>query len=114
MKLLNKTRNTLLAEEVQIADSFFSRLTGLLNRQKLAPSEALLIPHCQCIHMFFMRFSIDVLFVDKDNRIVGIVRRIHPFEISPVFLKSSFVVELMAGAIAVSGTEIGDEIECLE
>ena len=110
MKIINQTQQTIIAENVQTASTFKSRLIGLLKHQSLPPSHALIITRCQSIHMFFMRFNIDVLFVDKDNKITGIVENIKPFEISPIFLKASYAIELPAGTIKKSLSSVGNKL----
>lgn len=114
MKVFNKTKNTALASTAVLADTFFSRMIGLLNRNSLPEGEALIITRCQSIHMFFMRFAIDVIFVDRDNRVAGIVERIKPFHLSPVFFNSSYAIELNAGAVATAQTSVGDYLELQE
>jgi len=63
---------------------------------------------CQQIHMVFMRFPIDVIFVDKNHKVVGLVRKIPPFGFSPVFWKASFAIELPVTAIDKSQTQLED------
>ena len=58
--------------------------------------------------MFFMRFPIDVVFINEQNRVVGLVENIKPFQMSPLFWKADRAVELSASAIARSNTKIGD------
>ncbi len=60
--------------------------------------------------MFFMRFAIDAVFVDKNNSVVGLVKNIKPFQLSRIFLKSSYVIELASGIIEEKKIEIGDII----
>ena len=110
MKIINTSKNTILADHAEIADTVLSRLIGLLNRSALSPREALVITQCRAIHMFFMRFPIDAVFVGKDNRVVGLVEGIQPFRISPYFLKASYVIELPAGTIKGTATTRGDII----
>jgi len=83
-------------------------MIGLIGKKQIFQEEALLIPRCQSIHMFFMSFSIDVLFVSKENRVVGMVKNIRPFFLSPIFWKSSYAVELPAGKIVQTQTSLGD------
>src|SRR5690606_20119829 len=63
--LLNRTRNSTVANRIEVATTFFSRLKGLLGRNSLGAGESLRIDSCSSIHTFFMRFAIDALFVDK-------------------------------------------------
>ena len=108
MQIFNKTKNTILAKRAVIADTFLERMIGLLNRKSLALDEALIITACQSIHTFFMRFSIDVIFIDKAQRVVGIIEGIKPFRLSPVFWKACWAVEVHSGTIASSKTSVGD------
>lgn len=110
MKILNLTQNTAIAESVKIASTPLSRMIGLLNRSALDSHEALIIYHCRSIHMFFMRFAIDVIFVDRMNRVVGLVEGIKPFHLSPIFFKASYVIELKAGTIRETKTRAGDQV----
>ncbi len=87
-----------------------SRLVGLLNRESMARREALIITQCRGIHMFFMRFAIDVIFVDGDDRIVGLVRNIKPFCISPYFWQACSAIELPSGVIDQTRCAMGDRI----
>lgn len=86
------------------------RMLGLLNRSSLTPAEALIITRCQSIHMFFMRFPIDVVFVDQNDCVVGLVQDIKPNRLSPVFFRASYVIEGAVGMIERSKTDIGDFI----
>jgi hypothetical protein len=110
LRILNTTRNTLLADQAKLADTPISRLVGLLNRESLQSDEALVIAGCQSIHMLFMRFPIDVVFLDRACRVVGLVRAIKPFRFSPVFFAGYYAVEGPVGMIERSATEKGDSL----
>lgn len=110
MKIINLTQGTILADNAVMADSIFTRIKGLLGRKGLAKGEALIIKPCNSIHMFFMRFAIDAVFVDKNNKVVGLVERLKPFRLSPIFFKAHFVVELPIGTIQETRTQIQDYI----
>ena len=111
MKIINKTKATTIAENAVVADTFLSRIVGLLNHQSLKAGEALMIEPCQAIHMFFMKFSIDAIFVSKDDRVVGLVEAIRPFQASAIFWQARFVIEVPAGTIKTSRTQKGDTLE---
>ena len=111
LSILNTTKDTVIAQNGAIADTFMSRMTGLLNRKSLPDGEALVITRCNSIHMFFMRFSIDVIFVDKNDHVVGLVERIKPFRLSRIFFDSQYVIELSEGSIKKAEVSIGDKIE---
>ncbi len=111
MPIVNLTRKTFLADSVETADTSLKRMRGLLGRGSIKPGEALVIPQCKSIHMFFMKFAIDVVFLDENNKVVGLKERIKPFAVSPVFWKSSCAVELPVGTIKGTGTQVGDQIQ---
>lgn len=111
LKITNLTRGTVIAGHAPIADTFFSRLIGLLNRSSLPEGEGLVITRCQSIHMLFMRFSIDAIFADKANAVVGLVRGLKPFRLSPFFGKAAFAVELPVQTIEKSQTRLGDTLQ---
>ena len=111
MKILNTTRKTTVADHAQAAVTLLSRMRGLLNRTSLNEREGLVITSCQQIHMIFMRFPIDVIFVDKTYKVVGLVKNIQPFAVSPIFWKASFAIELPIAAIEKSRTQLEDVLE---
>jgi uncharacterized membrane protein (UPF0127 family) len=109
--ITNQTRQTTISENSTIADTFLLRLKGLLFTKPLKESESLVITRCNSIHMFFMSYAIDVIFVSKENKVVATVENIKPFCLSPIFFKSSFAIELSVGTIQKSGTQKGDLIK---
>ncbi|MBI3618082.1 MAG: DUF192 domain-containing protein [Candidatus Omnitrophica bacterium] len=111
MKIFNKSKNTIIAQNVFLADTFWTRMKGLLGSEEIAAGEALVITNCQSIHMFFMRFAIDAIFVDDQDRVVGLAGSIKPFYLSPVFFRSKYVIELKSGTIAATKTSLQDQLE---
>jgi len=106
----NLTRKTIISAKVEIAQNSYARMKGLLGREGLLPGESLVITHCQSIHMFFMKFPIDVIFCDRQNKVIGLCEDIKPFFLSPIFFKASYAIELPTGAIKASQTQVGDQI----
>ena len=113
MKIINESKNCILAEKATYANTFFKRLKGLLGRKSLEKNEALIISPANSIHTLFMCFPIDVLFVDKDKKVVKAISSILPFRISPIFIQSRFVVELPSGVIKSTATLAGDRLSIL-
>jgi uncharacterized membrane protein (UPF0127 family) len=111
MKILNRSKNTFLAQDARIADSFFARMFGLLGKKELKSGEALIIKPCNSVHTFFMHFTIDVLFVDKDLRVVKSISAIKPFRLSAIYPKADLAIELPSGSIDSTRTAISDQIE---
>jgi uncharacterized membrane protein (UPF0127 family) len=83
----------------------------LLGKDGLAPGEGLWISPCGSIHSFGMRFDIDALFLDRNLKVVGRYERFRRNRISRVYWNARGVLELPAGTIERTGTEVGDEIQ---
>ena len=113
MKLLNQTNNTVLAERLRIANSFFSRLKGLLGTSSLPVGEALLIRPCNSIHMFGMRYSIDVIFADDNGQVLKTVASLEPGRLAKCH-DAKQVIELPCGALYASNTKLGDILEIVQ
>ncbi len=111
MKIINVNRSCILADKIFLADNFFARLRGLLGFRSLDENQAMILRPSNSVHTFFMRFSIDVLFVDKNNSVVRVVRHIRPFRATAVCLKSKFVIELPVGVIDTTKTSVGDYLQ---
>jgi uncharacterized protein len=109
--IANLTRGTTIATQVVIARDPGQRMKGLLGRKDLPKGEALIITQCQSIHMFFMKFPIDVIFCNRQDRVIGLCGNIKPFCLSPVFFKASYAIELPQGSIAASQTQVGDQVK---
>jgi len=93
-----------------VADSFISRGLGLIPRSSLRPGEGLRITKTSSITMFFMRFRIDAAFIDRQARVVRIAERLPPWLPAVLAPGANEVIELPAGTIASSGTQVGDEL----
>ncbi len=111
MRIINLKNNIVLADKVKVANTFLTRLVGLLNRSSLDKGEALILDPSNAIHTLFMRFPIDVLFLDKNNRIIGLIHALQPFRLSPAFYKSVLTIEFPENALKVSQTHLGDIIK---
>lgn len=104
----NETKGTVLASHLKIAETFLSRLIGLLGQRSLEEGKSLLIRGDSSLHTFFMSFDIDVVFLDRENRITKIRKRLPPFRIALAPGKTFSALELPAGAVERSQTEVGD------
>lgn len=115
--LRNETRSLVICERVDEARSFWATFRGLMGRASLDPADGLWFPGTSSIHMFFMRFAIDCLFLSKADaadggrRVVAIRRALPPWRgiVMPVH-GADGVVELAAGVLATTGTEVGDVV----
>jgi uncharacterized membrane protein (UPF0127 family) len=111
MKVFNPRSGKYIAYDVVEADTIFKRMKGLLGRNSLPPGEALWLRPCKSVHTIGMKFPIDVLFLAKDNRVVGVEENIPPNRFSAFIFKAAGVLELAAGTVSESGTKEGDVLE---
>ena len=106
----NKTRGGVLAEKVELADTPWARAKGLLGRNGLSSGEALWIVPCAMVHTVCMRFPIDLLFLDRGQRVRRVVADLGPWRLSPWVPGAYSVLELAGGSLRGSVRE-GDELE---
>jgi len=111
MRAINLRNGNKLSDNVQVACSLLKRMKGLLGKSKLPAGESMWIEPCMSIHTFFMRFPIDVVFLNKRNQVVALIKNILPNRLTRLYPKAVGVLELPAGTIEATATEIGDKIE---
>lgn len=109
MKLIVKRNNLEIASQVKLAKSFKDRLVGLMFVDEMKGFDALIIEPCRSIHNFFVRFSIDAVFVDKNMKVVKILRDFRPWYLSGIYFRAHKVIEMKAGS--ASEVEVGDQLE---
>jgi uncharacterized protein len=109
----NKTRETFVATEALLADSYLTRLVGLLGKTRrwAQLGRGLWIVPSRGVHTIGMLFPIDLIFLGKDKEVVYVEEYVRPFRISKVLLKATSVLELPPHTIYRSGTKIGDQLE---
>lgn len=110
MQVINQSKQTILGDRVERAGTATTRNKGLLGRSGLDEGEGLWIVPCEAIHMFFMKFAIDVVFIDKKKRVTKVVSELKPWRLSGS-IRAHSVIELPAGTAARTQTEPGDQIE---
>jgi len=111
VQVYNATRGKSLAHNVILADSFFTRLKGLLGRKDLPRGWCMLIKPCSSVHTMFMAFPIDILFLDGSSRVVALYKSLPPFRLSRIVNQSRMVIELPPETVALTDTTTGDLIE---
>jgi uncharacterized membrane protein (UPF0127 family) len=111
MPVTNLDKRTWLATKIRRADTFMTRLLGLLRRKRLAPEEALWLVPGKAVHTIGMKFSIDVIFIDRENRVVGMVPGMPPNRATRLYLDAHSILELPKGTIRKSQTETGDRLD---
>ncbi len=110
LRALNRTRGTQLATRLEVASSGPARRKGLLGREGLAEGEGLWIIPCESVHTFFMRFPIDLVYLDRKNRVRKVRSGVGPWRLSACFSAHS-VLELPGETIHNTRTERGDTLE---
>lgn len=113
MQVINLTRNVVLADRVEVAKTWLSRLQGLLLRPGLAWKQGLILIPCNSVHTCFMKFNIDILFVDEQGKIVHLIEDVAPFKFLPVVRQARYVIELPANTVNLSGTAVNDRLNLL-
>lgn len=113
VQVLNRTRGSVVAQNGEMAESVWTRFMGLMGRKTLAENGGLVIYPNNGVHMFFMRFPIDVLHCADDGTVLRIMTDLKPWRVGPIVKRCKYTVELPAGTATRSGTQPGDRIELL-
>jgi uncharacterized membrane protein (UPF0127 family) len=109
-KISCKTKNgKVISNEIYLADSFFQRLIGLMFKP-YEEAISILIKPTQSIHTCFMRFNIDVIFLDKTDTIIKIIRNMKPWRVTAFYMQASKVLEMPAGDLP-QNISIGEQLE---
>ena len=110
MRVINQTRNVPLITQGRLADSFWLRLRGLLGATSLQQEEGLILVGEKSIHTLFMKFPIDVLYVDKNYNVIRIDTYMAPYRLGPFVPRSAYVLEMPTGTVTSTATEVGDQL----
>lgn len=105
----NETRNTVLAEAADLANTSATRRTGLLKHKCLEPGDGLWIVPCESVHTFFMKFPIDLVYLDKKRKVRKVRHAVPAWRLSACLTAHS-VLELPSGTVERTGTMVGDEL----
>lgn len=111
MKLVNANTGETIAQQVMEAKTFGRRLRGLLFTKRLSSGLCLHIEPCRSVHTFFMQYAIDVVYLDKQHRVVGVEEFLKPGRVGTVFKGAASVVELPAGSIGLTRTTVGQSVQ---
>jgi uncharacterized membrane protein (UPF0127 family) len=112
LRLRQPRIDRVLAEDVEVVTNLFRRGIGLSFRSRLERGRAMWINPCNGIHMFFMRFPIDVVFLDRENRVRSVHQRVKPWlGMVPFVPGAKSVIELPAGTLDGAELERGEQLE---
>ena len=109
MQLINDWTRKPVADTVELAETRTARRRGLLGRDSLPEGTALMLIPCFAVHTAFMRFAIDLVFIDRDGRVVRTVSRVAPWRIA-IAWRARAVIELPAGTLESLAVKIGDRL----
>jgi uncharacterized protein len=109
VRVRNQTRNTVLATSADVADTSAKRRTGLLKHTHLDPGDGLWIKPCESVHTFFMKFAIDLVYLDRKLKVRKVRHAVPPWRLSACLTAHS-ILELPAGAARQASTEAGDQL----
>jgi uncharacterized membrane protein (UPF0127 family) len=107
----NKTKETFLAFKVEVCDSVWGRLRGLLGKRSLKPDSGVWIVPANAVHTVGMLFSFDLVLIDKNFKVVGLRELVRPFRVTMPERGAESVLELPAHSIFRSRTQIGDQLQ---
>ena len=100
--------------EILIADSFLTRFAGLMFRKKMPVATGLLLAPCNSVHMCFMQFAIDVVYLDKEYNIIKVVNNLKPWIGISLCSNAWAVVEMNAGEAERCGLQVGQRLDLQE
>lgn len=105
--MINRNTGKYLCQNTIHANTFMKRLCGLLPYESLPQGDGMLITPCKSVHTFFMRFPIDVIYLDRDLQVVALFENVPKGKTLPYHKKAYSVLELPAGTIEATGTQAG-------
>ena len=106
---LNIASGECLIETVYRADGALERMRGLLGRERLAPDQGFWIAPCNSVHTFFMTYSLDILFLNKEGILLKIVSELSPWRMTGM-ISAWATVEMAAGQARKLGLSVGDKL----
>ena len=106
----NVTKGTVVASREQWALTAAARMRGLLDHDGLEEGEALVISPCNSVHMFFMRFPIDIVFTSAEGVVVRAISNLRPWRFTRIYFRARHAIELPVGVVASSHTCRGDRL----
>lgn len=108
IRVVNRTKGTELGRSIRLADSLLRRLRGFLFRGRPGAGEGILLSPCRAVHMIGVTFPLDVVFIDEGGRVVALYPGLRPMRRTRIHGMASHALELPAGTIEETRTEIGD------
>jgi uncharacterized membrane protein (UPF0127 family) len=115
LKVINMSKGgVIIAEHIEWAGTGARRRRGLLGREALDCMAGVYLIPCEWIHTFGMHFPIDVAFLSPAGRVLAVCHGLRPNRLSRIVLRAEGVLELSAGRLRATYTEVGDQVQFLE
>ena len=111
IRVWNETKKDWVADRVRLANTWGTRLRGMLGSPEPVTGEGMLIVPCQAVHMYWMKYALDVAFLAPDGRIVETYHGLRPSQRSKWHREADRALELRVGTLESTGTQIGDRLE---
>lgn len=110
LQVREKNTGAVVATRLRSAHTHWTRLRGLLGTSSLPEGDGLWIRPCRQVHMYWMRYALDIVFLDEGNRVVALVANLMPGKLSPKVTAARSVIELPAGSIERTGLVVGAQL----
>jgi len=110
MRILNADTGRWVCHQARWARSWWARTRGLIGAPALQEGQGLLIDRCDGVHMFFMRYAIDVIFLDEAGQVVALRENLRPWRMTRLYRRARRALELPVGAVAAAGVEVGHQL----
>ncbi len=111
LSVVNRTRNSTMVSAGRVADTFWTRFKGLMGQHDLAEGFGLLLQGESAIHTFGMQIPIDIVYLDKEGRVLRTTTAMPPSRLGPLVRGARNVLELPVGTLAKTNTQPGDQLE---
>lgn len=111
-KLLNKRTSQPVVDELKPVRGLWARFVGLMGAPELPEGKGLWFARCNWIHTLFVKFPLDIVYLDRDLRVVDLQTSLRPWRLPRPRLRASSVVELRAGSLEAQDIKVGDELIC--
>lgn len=114
MQVIISSTKRILVGNLTVADSIFKRAKGLLGRTSLASDSGLLLKPCKAVHTFGMKFAIDIVFIDRGNRAIKVIKALKPNRMTAIYCNAATVLELSSGSTTEAQLAQGDYLEIID
>lgn len=108
--MIHKKTNNIIAKDLKVAKTLMERTIGLMFVKEMKGFDGLLIDPCNSVHNFFVRFPIDLIFLNNDMQVVKLIKCFKPWRMTGIYLKARKVLELPNGTIT-DDIQVGDQLE---